>query len=147
MSNSKDHFAAAAVRHYTDSKYLLQHDRRDNAMCHLAFSAECVLKAFWEGYHKKFSCFRNVKAVHSEEKLMDFLQDYYWLTIKNPCYAFLTDMESIPSELFEDHPERRYFEDQNYNDSIIELSLQYVQSLIQRMLECALDGQLIAVSQ
>ena len=143
MSNNKDSFSAAAVRHYTDGVYLLEHDRTDNAMCHLAFSAECVLKAFWEGYQNKFNNFQKVKEVHS---MADFLQDYYWLTIKNPSYALLTDLESIPSILFQDHPERRYFEDQIYTESEIEQSRLYAQSLLRRLLQCFLDGQLIPVS-
>lgn len=111
-------------------------------MCHLAFSAECALKAFWEGYHKKCSNFQEVKEVHSEKKLMDFLQEYYWLTIKNPNYAFLTDLESIPLVLFQDHPERRYFEDQNYADDEIEQSRRYTETLLKRLIDCTLDGQL-----
>ena len=142
MRNNKECFPIAAERHYTDSQYLLQHGRKDNAICHLAFSAECTLKTFWEAYHKMNNSFREVKEVHSEEKLNDFLREYYWLTIKNPSFAFLTDLESIPSILFQDHPERRYYEDQPYTVSVIEQCRRYAETLLKRLVECALDGQI-----
>lgn len=141
MDSKKTSYSIAAARHNQDGKILLSTDRIDNAMCHFAFSAECSLKAFWEAFQEMNNRFPKVKFVHKEKELNEFLRDYYWLTVWNPTLAFLSGLETIPNILFQDHPDRRYYDNQNYTAEEIKKSEHYSDMLLQRLVECALDGQ------
>ena len=48
MNITRDNYPAAAMRHFIDAELLKERGRYDNAMCHYAFSAECVLKSLYE---------------------------------------------------------------------------------------------------
>lgn len=159
MNKNEIQFSIAAARHYSDGELLKEHKRNDNAMCHYAFSSECGLKAFleiflnkdilfWSEYdlnklgkvflNKKSSFIKKIK-IHDVDELWKY---YNWLSLVVPDYALLTELESSPSVLFDNHPDRRYYDNQYYTDDDIESSRQYAKALLERLIACTIDGRI-----
>ena len=140
-----ENYAVAAFRHLSDGELLLEHNRKNNAICHLAFSAECSLKALWKQIIELDFNSTNLKTLksHDGEQLQQWLVDYCnWCGVLDPRIALLSAFNTIPPVLFSHHPDRRYFLDQDYQDSEIDDVLQYVHQLSACILELVLNGQL-----
>ena len=124
-----DCYPVAAVRHLTDADLLYEQHRFDNAMCHYAFSAECVLKALAS----------SPPTSHGIERLQDLVCAYTELL--HPKFALLLGTGNPPQALVQKHPERRYFSDIDYTDDQMQQAQQFTHSLVDRLIDAELNGQ------
>lgn len=124
-----DCYSVASVRHLIDADLLYAQHRFDNSMCHYAFSAECVLKAFAS----------KPPTIHKIDRLQELVCAY--TELMHPKFALLLGTGNPPQALVRDHPERRYHEDINYTDAEMQQAQQFVHSLIDRLIDAELNGQ------
>ncbi len=135
---SQDCYPIAAIRHFEDGVLLHRNGRKDNAMCHYAFSAECSAKAFAELLHLSGRA-----QNHDAKGLIEDIALYTELSgMLNPKFALLLGMNDVPAVLFRDHPERRYGADGGYSDSDLRESGLYVEKLVNHLVEAVLNGQM-----
>ena len=143
----EDRFPEAAVRHWLDGKMLHQAHRYDNAMCHYAFSAECAIKAFRNQLLQAYTG-KDGKRTHEVEPFWEALTEYYELMgILNPKLSLLIGIGAPPPRLFQDHPDRRYYNDINYTASDLAECEEFVTRLIQQVISAVIDGKLECVSE
>ena len=124
-----DCYPVAAVRHLIDADILYTQHRFDNAMCHYAFSVECVLKAFAS----------NPPTIHEIDRLQDLVCVYTELL--HPKFALLLGTGKPPLALIQDHPGRRYYSDIAYTDEEMRQAQQFTHSLVDRLIDAELNGQ------
>ena len=136
-----DCFPEAAVRHYMDGSLLHQNDRRDNAMCHYAFSAECAIKAFMEQF-RPFYTIHNPRT-HTAEPMLEAMTLYNELLgILMPQLSLLIGISAPPAILFQEHPRRRYGNDVGYTADELSSCEAFAAGLVARVVDAALDGKL-----
>lgn len=132
-----DYYSVAAIRHLVDANLLYENHRFDNAMCHYAFSVECVLKAFLSAPLRS----------HQLNILQDLVCTYSeLLALFHPKFMLLFGIEKIPPILVQDHPERRYFEDINYTEAEMQQVQIFTNSLVNKMTSAVLNGQINRIS-
>ncbi|WP_165076037.1 MULTISPECIES: hypothetical protein [unclassified Desulfovibrio] len=128
-----DSFECASIRHLIDADILYERHRYDNAICHYAFSVECVLKAFKP----------KPPRIHELDKLQDLVRAYNELLgLIHPKYILLRGIGNVPSTLVQNHPKRRYFRDTDYSDEEVEQGKVFAHSLAERLTNSILDGQI-----
>ena len=133
-----DRYPVAAVRHFEDGALLHQHGRKDNAMCHYAFSAECSAKAFAELLHLSGRA-----QNHSAKALLEDISLFMELSgMLDPKFALLLGVKDVPALLFRGHPERRYGADGTYSSADLGESRCYAEKLINHVIEAVLNGQM-----
>lgn len=123
-----DCYPIAAVRHLIDADLLYTQYRLDNAMCHYAFSVECVLKAFAS----------NPPAIHGIDRLQDLVCAYTELL--HPKFALLLGTGNPPLILSRNHPERRYYPNIDYTDDDMQQARKFAHSLVDRLIDAQLNG-------
>lgn len=125
-----DCYPVAAVRHLIDADLLYKQHRYNNAMCHYAFAAECVLKAF----------VLNPPTIHTISRLQELICIYTELL--NPKFALLLGTGNPPQVLIDSHPARRYFSDIPYTNDEMQQAQLFTHSLVDKLIDAVLNGQI-----
>lgn len=137
MNRTLDNYPAAAMRHFIDAELLKKRGRNDNAMCHYAFSAECVLKSLYELCTSRSGRVLN----HGIADVWDDITQYYAaLGMLDAKTEIILSKETIPDKLFERHPERRYEDDIEYTESEVEQAGRFTGKLVHELVLGMLDG-------
>lgn len=137
-SDSKDDYPTAAVRHFCDANLLANNGRKDNAMCHYAFAAECAIKALYMAYQADDPR----KYGHTMKQIWNDINLYYnVLAIMDAESGEWLGRMKIPEKLFCRHPERRYYKDIDYTDEEIGDSKYFTEQLIRKIVIQTLDGK------
>lgn len=133
-----DCYPVASVRHFHDGKALQNACRYDGAMSHYAFSTECWIKTIYLNYGV------GVPHIHNLEAELKDLQDYYEvLGFLRPELCPLYGLGSMPTELFQGHPSRRYEEDHFYSKTLMDYCERFVENLIRHLISATLDGRIV----
>lgn len=148
-----ENFYEAAIRHWIGGAILEEQEEYDDAVCMQGFAAECALKIIMEKarsikmsdpeeigkYKKQYSYFGEILLYNLQ---MMLLADMELLTILEPSCGLKLSKMKLPSILFGDHPERRYFKDNTYTKANAEDCRKAAYSLIKEMVRMRIDGYL-----
>lgn len=137
MSNSKDRYPIAALRHYEDAIILHNEHRYNNAMCHYAFAAECAIKVFYEQMNMLSGLGHKVTEAWEGIKIC-----YTMMCTLSPKMGVLFGTLELPECLFEDHPGRRYYADRMYSDEDMMKVAIFTQRLIDQIVLDMIDGNI-----
>ena len=137
--NTSDNFLVAAMRHYIDGNILEKEERWNNAMCHYAFSAECFIKVLYE----QVSNCRGSKLNHGVEETFDDLIQYYsYLRMNDVTTDVMLGQVSLPTNLFKNHPKRRYWDDFPYTREEVHDAGELVNRMMRELVVQLVDGRL-----
>lgn len=137
MGRNRDNYPVAAVRHFADAQLLWENDRKDNAMCHYAFSAECVIKAMYG----QFCTNHGTDLKHGVKSVLeDMIQYYAALRILDAKSDLILEYAAPPQRLFMRHPGRRYEADLPYTDEELRASHDFTRNELVKQLKQLLLG-------
>lgn len=129
MNTVNDNYPVAAVRHYMDAQILASHGRMDNAMCHYAFCAECVIKNLYNRIPKN-----DLRLGHKvNENWEDIRQFFQILEVMDPKTGAILGQLNLPDRLFYHHPERRYENDTAYSENDLKAALEFSGGLMKEV--------------
>lgn len=137
-SGSLDKYPVAAVRHLIDARILKDKDRRDNAMCHYAFAAECALKVMYANAFPK----SGQGFGHKVGEQWDDIAQYYaaFQTFDVKLEALLGKI-AVPDKLFDRHPTRRYENDGTYSKEDLQDADSFAGIVVAEIIEEFIDGR------
>ena len=141
---ANEDFYEAAIRHWIGGRIFGREEKDDKTVCMQGFAAECALKKIMEKieffeFAKKYShsgdeLFRDVKML--------LLGDMVSAVMIHPGLGLKLSSIALPKIVFDDHPARRYFEDDIFSMADARDCQNAAELLIREMVSMRLDGYL-----